>query len=95
MNSGNEIAEEFSLEQNYPNPFNPSTVIKFAIPNSGVVQITVFDASGREVSSLVNGYMNKGIHTVEFNAAGLSSGVYFYKIKTEGFVETKKMLLVK
>jgi len=95
MNSGNEIAEEFSLEQNYPNPFNPSTVIKFAIPNSGVVQITVFDASGREVSALVNGYMNKGIHTVEFNAAGLSSGVYFYKIKTEGFVETKKMLLVK
>lgn len=95
MNSGNEIAEEFSLEQNYPNPFNPSTVIKFAIPNSGVVQITVFDASGREVSALVNGYMNKGIHTVEFNAAGLSSGVYFYKIKTVGFEETKKMLLVK
>lgn len=95
MNSGNEIAEEFSLEQNYPNPFNPSTVIKFALPTNGNVQITVFDAAGREVNTLVNGFMNNGVHTVEFNASGLSSGVYFYKLKTEGFEQTKKMLLVK
>lgn len=95
ISSNNEVASEFSLEQNYPNPFNPSTVIKFSVPENSVVSLTVFDASGREVANLVSGFMNKGIYSYDFNASGLSSGVYFYKLKAEGFEQTKKMLLVK
>jgi hypothetical protein len=95
INSNNETASEFSLKQNYPNPFNPSTIIEFAMPENGVVSLTVFDASGREVANLISGYRNKGTYSVEFNASGISSGVYFYKLKTEGFEQTKKMLLVK
>ena len=93
----NSQAEEYDLQQNYPNPFNPETKIKFSIP-SGVksnVKLTVFDAAGRQVEQLVNEQLNTGTYEYSFNGAGLSSGVYFYKLETSGFVETKKMMLVK
>ena len=85
----------FELAQNFPNPFNPSTTIQFTLPQDDVVRLKVYDASGREVQTLVNGRTSKGTHSVQFNAANLSSGVYLYRLETSTFSETKKMLLVK
>lgn len=93
--NNNEIPSSYKLEQNYPNPFNPSTNIKFSLPNSGVVKLVVYDATGREVASLLNDNLNAGVYTVNFDASSLSSGVYFYSITSGNFTETKKMLLVK
>lgn len=87
--------QSFSLSQNYPNPFNPVTNIKFNIPKSGFVKITVFDMLGREVTSIVNESMQPGSYNVDWDASNYSSGVYFYKLETEGFVESKKMVLLK
>ena len=89
------IAESFALSQNYPNPFNPSTTINYTIPNSGLVTLKVFDIIGKEVASLVNGMVTAGSHSVNFNASKLSSGVYFYRIESGNFVDTKKMFLLK
>ena len=86
---------KYSLEQNYPNPFNPSTTIKFAIPANEFVKITIFDMSGREVQLLVNENLTAGVYEADFNGANLSSGTYFYKIETNSFSDTKKMILVK
>lgn len=86
---------EFSLYQNYPNPFNPETKINFQIPTSGFVSLKVFDNSGKEVATLVSSEMASGYHSATFNASGLSSGVYFYKLETQGFVKVMKMALVK
>jgi ligand-binding sensor domain-containing protein len=88
-------AQDFELLQNYPNPFNPTTKIKFAIPKSGNVRLKVFDQLGREVRTLVNGELTAGSYEYEFDGSGLASGVYFYRIETGSFVETKKMLLIK
>jgi hypothetical protein len=85
----------FSLGQNYPNPFNPSTTIKYELPKSSQVSLRVYDVLGREVSVLVNEKMNAGVHEVKFEAAGLASGVYFYRIQAGEFVATKKLLLMK
>lgn len=95
QNTGNNIADEYKLEQNYPNPFNPSTNLKFKIKNSNLVKLSVYDAAGKEVAVLVNGKLSAGEYEYTFDGAGLSSGVYFYTLQTEGFVETKKMILVK
>ena len=89
------VASTYQLEQNYPNPFNPSTNIRFSLKESGNVHLTVYNALGREVASLVNEYMTKGNHEVEFNASNLPSGLYFYTIKTANFSVTKKMTLLK
>lgn len=89
------IPKEFYLDQNYPNPFNPETKIRFGVPKPGVVKITVFDAAGRKTGELVNQQFNAGTFEVTWNASGYSSGVYFYKIESKGFSETKKMILVK
>lgn len=94
-NNGNVIPDEFMLEQNYPNPFNPSTNIKYHLPKSGIVKISVFDINGREAAVLVNEYKSAGSYDVSFNASGLSSGAYFYKLESGGFSEYKKMVLVK
>ncbi len=91
----NEIPSKFTLEQNYPNPFNPSTTIIYSIPNLEFVTLKVFDVLGNEVATLVNEEKTVGSYEVEFNAANLSSGIYFYKLQTGSFVETKKMLLLK
>lgn len=92
---GNEIPGEFSLNQNYPNPFNPGSVISFQLPVNGFTMLKVYDNLGREVRTLVNAEMKAGKYEVSFDGSGLSSGVYFYKLVTGGFNETKKMVLVK
>ncbi|MCB0724330.1 MAG: T9SS type A sorting domain-containing protein [Ignavibacteriae bacterium] len=91
----NEIPGEYSLEQNYPNPFNPTTNLKFKIKSENIVKLSVFDAAGKEVAVLVNGKLNAGEYEYTLDGSKLSSGVYFYTLQTEGFVETKKMMLVK
>lgn len=85
----------YQLSQNYPNPFNPTTNIRFAIPKNSLVTMKVYDALGREVTTLVNEFKNAGTYQVDFNALNLSSGIYFYTIKAADFAETKKMMLVK
>jgi len=89
------VPNNFDLSQNYPNPFNPETKINFQIPNESNVSLTVFDNSGKEVATLVNGKKTAGYHTVSFNASNLSSGIYFYKLEAEGFTKVMKMALVK
>ncbi len=94
--SGNsEIPDNFSLSQNYPNPFNPTTTINYELPVTNFVSIKVYDVLGNEVETLVNEKQNAGSYSVGFNAAELPSGIYFYKLVTEKFSETKKMILVK
>jgi hypothetical protein len=87
----------FRLLQNYPNPFNPVTTIRFAIPAGArdVVSLQVFDVLGREVATLVNRTMEPGEHRTEFDATELPSGVYLYRVKAGGFMETRKMIVVR
>jgi hypothetical protein len=93
---GNEIiVNSFNLEQNYPNPFNPTTRIEFQIPGRTLVSLKIFDLLGKEVGMLVNREMEAGSYKVEFDAANLPSGIYFYKLQTNTFVQTKKMVLIK
>jgi hypothetical protein len=89
------IPEAFALEQNYPNPFNPTTKMKYSIPTSEFVTLKVYDVLGNEVATLVSEEKPGGSYEVEFTASGLSSGIYFYKLQTSSFVETKKMILLK
>ena len=91
----NGIPRVYSLAQNYPNPFNPSTKISFALPKAGNVELKIYDILGREVTTLVNEFRIAGNYTVDFNAANLASGVYFYRIKSGDFIDTKKMVLMK
>lgn len=87
---------KFELAQNYPNPFNPSTTIRFSIPHSETVQLDVYDVLGRKVATLLqNERLAAGTYAVLFNAATLSSGIYFYRLRAGTFTDTKKMLLVK
>ncbi len=90
-----EIPNTYSLSQNYPNPFNPSTFIKFDVSKSSFVSLVVFDVLGREVAVLVNEDLNPGTYEADWNASSYPSGVYFYTLRTEGFTETKRMVLVK
>ncbi len=87
--------QSFVVSQNYPNPFNPSTTIKFELPTSSVVRLSVFDMLGREVSVLVNERREAGYHSVDFNASNLSSGVYFYRLQAGDFIQTRKLLLIR
>lgn len=94
--------KDFYLQQNYPNPFNPSTKINFGLKKAGNVEITVYNILGNKVATLLNGYKPAGNHSVSFDARnlpagrqGLSSGVYFYRIVTNEFVQTRKMILEK
>lgn len=96
INSQNEVPESFGLKQNYPNPFNPSTTIEFSLSKASHVTLKVFDALGRQVALLADEYKQPGSHKVSYDAGRLSSGVYFYTLQTgNGFVQTKKMTLVK
>jgi photosystem II stability/assembly factor-like uncharacterized protein len=90
-----EVPSSFRLGQNYPNPFNPMTNVKFSIVNTGDVKIVVYDIQGREVQTLVNERLVAGTYEVKFDGSMLTSGVYFYKMVTDRFTETKKMLLIK
>jgi hypothetical protein len=89
------IPNHFSLSQNYPNPFNPVTKIDFALPRISNVKLVVYDVLGREVQVLINSRMNPGYHSYNFAASELPSGVYFYRLVCDGFVDTKKMTLIK
>jgi hypothetical protein len=87
---------DFALKQNFPNPFNSSTTITYSVPNSDFITLKIYDLLGREIYSLVNEFQNTGMHSVNFNASELSSGIYFYKLQLENsFSETKKMLLIR
>ena len=86
---------EFALEQNYPNPFNPSTIITFALPVQSNVKISIYNLIGQKISELINNQYSAGKHSVEFSAADLSSGIYFYKIEAGSFSAIKKMQLMK
>lgn len=85
----------FILYQNYPNPFNPSTIISFKVPSEQKVSLRVYDVLGREVKVLVDGVVGAGEHYAQFDGAGLSTGVYFYRFVAGAFVESKKMMLVR
>jgi predicted GH43/DUF377 family glycosyl hydrolase len=85
----------FSLNQNYPNPFNPGTTISWQSPVGSHQTLKVYDLMGKEVATLVNEYKPAGYYEVEWDASDLSSGVYFYKLQTDGFTQTKKLLLMK
>ncbi len=89
------IPSAYALEQNYPNPFNPSTTINFSIPVEGFVTLDVYNTIGQKVASLVNETKTAGTYKVDFDAATLTSGIYFYKISVGNFTETKKMILMK
>ena len=88
--------EQFSLDQNYPNPFNPSTKITFNLPEKSFVSLKVYNTIGKEVASVIDGVLPAGTHEINFNAANLFSGVYFYTLKAgDKFSQTKKMILLK
>jgi outer membrane protein assembly factor BamB len=85
----------FSLEQNYPNPFNPVTTIKFALPVSGNVNLSIYNSLGENIETLTNQFFEAGYHQIELKASNYSSGVYYYRIESEKFSDVKKMLLLK
>ena len=89
------VVNEFSLEQNYPNPFNPSTTISFTLTANQFVTLKVFNALGEEVSTLVNGNLTQGLHSINFNANGLSSSFYIYRLESGNLVQVRKMMLLK
>ncbi len=93
------MLSEFHLSQNYPNPFNPSTLIRYEIGDirreTQHVSLRVYDILGRVVATLVNKEQSAGSYQVKFNASGLTSGIYYYQIKSGSFVETKKMIILK
>jgi hypothetical protein len=90
-----ELPKGHFLKQNYPNPFNPSTNIKFSVAKTGFVRLAVYNSIGEELDVLVSGQVNAGFYEIEFDAAYLPSGIYFYRIQAGSFVETKKMVLLK
>jgi hypothetical protein len=95
VNETPNIPNTITLYQNYPNPFNPSTTIKYQIHNAGLVTLKVYDMLGNEVATLVEEEKPTGIYEVEFRTSDLSSGIYFYKLQSGNFVESKKMLILK
>ena len=93
QNSGTPSA--FKLEQNYPNPFNQRTTFIFQIQKSSAVKVTVCDLTGRAVTTLVNEQLTPGAYTADFDGSNYTGGTYFYKLETDGFIEIKKMILLK
>ena len=85
----------FSLEQNYPNPFNASTAIQYSLPKEGFVTLKVYTVRGQEIATLVDEKREAGTHQVQFDRARLASGVYFYRLRVGGYVETKKLVLLR
>ncbi len=89
------VPKEFQLQQNYPNPFNPTTTIQFELPKKSTVTLKLFDILGREVATLVDAELESGVHKINFDGKDLASGIYFYRIHAEGFLKTKKLMLLK
>ncbi len=95
QNISTEIPSKYSLSQNYPNPFNPSTVIRFSLPAVSFASLKIYDMLGKEVATLVNEKLAAGTYSVDWNASEFTSGVYFYKLITDKYTETKRMILMK
>jgi len=89
------VPDKFSLHQNYPNPFNPATTIKFDIRTAAFTKLTVFDVLGREIQTLVNEVLKTGSYSLVLDGSEYNSGVYFYRLASGDFTETKRMLMVK
>ena len=89
------VAEKYELMQNYPNPFNPVTTIKYSIPERAYVNLVIYDMLGKEIAKLVSEVKNQGVYTVGWDASALPTGLYFYRIQTDKFTSTKKMMLIK
>jgi hypothetical protein len=89
------IPSKFSLAQNYPNPFNPSTQIRFMLSERSNVTLTVFDALGRNIRTLVNEHLDASEYVTTFDATGLSSGVYYYVLRAGSLIESKRMVLIR
>jgi hypothetical protein len=89
------VPEEYSLKQNYPNPFNPTTTIEYSLPEAGIVKVSIYNVLGQQITTLVNQFKSKGSHKVTFDAKNLPSGIYFYKMESNNFVQTKKLMLLK
>jgi hypothetical protein len=90
-----QLPNDFTLSQNYPNPFNPTTTISFSLPSKSFVTLKVFDALGREVSTLVSQELTAGNYSQQWNAGNLPSGMYFYRLQTGNYSETRKIVLLK
>jgi hypothetical protein len=95
ISDNNTTVKKFELSQNYPNPFNPTTMINYSVPTASLVTIKVYDVLGREIANLVNEQKTAGSYNVQFNGSALASGVYFYRMQSGDFVQTKKLLLMK
>ncbi len=95
VREGDVLPTEFGLAQNFPNPFNPSTTIEFSLPRSGYVTLVVYNTLGEEIATLVSETLSAGRYSTEWNAAGFSSGIYFYRLQAGEFVETRKLLLLR
>ena len=93
--SSDVMVAEYSLSKAYPNPFNPSTSLSYTMKVDGVVNVSVYDVSGRMVSELENGFQSAGTHSVVFDASDLSSGIYFVNMSADAFTATQKIMLVK
>ena len=89
------LPTQYALQQNYPNPFNPATTIEYSIPQQSPVTVKIFDLLGREVAVLVNEEKDAGRYSVQWNAAAMPSGIYFYRLQTGQFTEAKRMILMK
>jgi hypothetical protein len=89
------IPTEYGLSQNYPNPFNPSTTIKYSVPEPAKVRIEIFNTLGQSIATLVNEELSAGYYRTEYNASRLASGVYIYRMISNDYVETKKLMLLK
>jgi len=89
------LPTEFRLEQNYPNPFNPSTTIRFALPKTSNVTIKIYDVLGRQVATLVDEKYQPGVYKIIFEAGELASGLYIYRIQTQSFTQSRKLMLLK
>jgi hypothetical protein len=94
-NNKRDIPERFILSPNYPNPFNPSTTIKYDLPKQSRVKLVVYDILGREIATLVDEIQKAGSYQAVWNASRFASGVYFYRLQTGSFTETKKLVLLK
>ena len=90
-----ELPHEFLLQQNYPNPFNPSTTIRYGLPSRSHVTLAVFNTLGQQVATLVQGEQEAGYHDVHFDASGLASGVYLYRLQAGDFVQSLKLTLLR
>jgi hypothetical protein len=89
------VPAEFSLSQNYPNPFNPATTINYSLPKEGHVKLSVFNALGSKVATVVDEYKPAGNYSVRFNASNLSSGIYLYKLESGNYTASRKLILIK